>query len=176
MFTDAQGREWSLVDKAPIFGIGIGIGVGPEPVLPSPAAVRCVVRALRTRRVVSSTPLVLVSAEADGVAADDGTAVFLVRADLLGSGGASLIAAERDSRAFPGVGCAAPVRETRQSSPVRVIACLRPSAEVPLDDLSYLTTEVPVLAAAHPLGREHRVGEAVHPTRGRLAEQSALRR
>ncbi|WBB54335.1 hypothetical protein [Verrucosispora sp. WMMD573] len=79
MFTDAQGRVWSLVDKAPIFGSDLD----PESALPRPAAVRCIVKELRGMSDTSSVPLVLVSTEPDGVAAEDGTAVFLVSSDLL---------------------------------------------------------------------------------------------
>ncbi|MFG3712213.1 hypothetical protein [Micromonospora sp. NPDC047730] len=79
VFTDAQGRAWSLVDKAPIFGIDLD----PESALPNPAAVRCIVKEFRDKSDASSLPLVLVSTEPDGVAAEDGTATFLVSSDLL---------------------------------------------------------------------------------------------
>ncbi|AXO35934.1 hypothetical protein MicB006_3655 [Micromonospora sp. B006] len=45
---------------------------------------RCVVKEIRDMPAASSMPLVLVSTEPDGVAAEDGTAVFLVSVDLLG--------------------------------------------------------------------------------------------
>ncbi|MFG1722356.1 hypothetical protein ACWIF8_19630 [Micromonospora chalcea] len=80
VFTDAQSRAWSLVDKAPIFGSDLDA----ESTLPTPAAVRCVVKEIRDMPAASSMPLVLVSTEPDGVAAEDGTAVFLVSVDLLG--------------------------------------------------------------------------------------------
>ncbi|MCG5445548.1 hypothetical protein NIE79_004004 [Micromonospora sp. NIE79] len=80
VFTDAQGRVWSLVDKAAIFGTDLD----PGSVLPRPAAVRCVVKEFRDESDALSVPLVLVSTEPDGVAAEDGTAVFLVSPDLLG--------------------------------------------------------------------------------------------
>ncbi|SBT45282.1 hypothetical protein [Micromonospora auratinigra] len=79
VFADAQGRVWSLVDKEPIFGTDLD----PGSALPRPAAVRCVVREFRAGSDASSVPLVMVSTEPDGVAAEDGTAVFLVSADLL---------------------------------------------------------------------------------------------
>ncbi|WP_405105801.1 hypothetical protein OG559_19740 [Micromonospora sp. NBC_01405] len=79
VFTDAQGRAWSLVDKAPIFGTDLD----PEAALPRPVAVRCVVEEFRDASDASSVPLVLVSTEPDRVAAEDGTAVFLVSLDLL---------------------------------------------------------------------------------------------
>ncbi|WBC17226.1 hypothetical protein O7600_10505 [Micromonospora sp. WMMA1998] len=79
MFTDAQGRAWSLVDKAPIFGRDLD----PESALPTPAAVRCVVKEFRDMPDASSVSPALVSTEPDGVAAEDGTAVFLVSVDLL---------------------------------------------------------------------------------------------
>ncbi|GAB3068410.1 hypothetical protein [Micromonospora schwarzwaldensis] len=80
VFTDAQGRAWSLVDKAPIFGTDLD----PASALPTPAAVRCVVKEFRDMPDASSASLVLVSTEPDGVATEDGTAVFLVSVDLLG--------------------------------------------------------------------------------------------
>jgi hypothetical protein len=79
VFADAQGRVWSLVDKEPIFGVDLD----PGSALPRPAAVRCVVRESRAGSDASSVPLAVVSTEPDGVAAEDGTAVLLVSADLL---------------------------------------------------------------------------------------------
>ena len=80
VFTDVQGRVWSLVDKAAIFGADLD----PESALPRPAAVRCGAKEFRNQSDASSVPLVLVSTEPDSVAAGDGTAVFLVSPDLLG--------------------------------------------------------------------------------------------
>ncbi|MGW4497449.1 hypothetical protein ACWENR_02365 [Micromonospora sp. NPDC004336] len=80
VFTDAQGRAWSLVDKAPIFGVDLD----PESLLPRPAVVRCIVKEFRDESDASPVSLVLVSTEPDGVAAEDGTAAFLVSSDLLG--------------------------------------------------------------------------------------------
>ncbi|WP_406062269.1 hypothetical protein [Micromonospora sp. NBC_00860] len=80
VFTDAQGHAWSLIDKAAIFGTDLD----PESALPRPAVVRCVVKEFRDESDGSSVPLVLVSTDPDGVAAEDGTAVFLVSPDLLG--------------------------------------------------------------------------------------------
>ncbi len=51
VFTDAQGRAWSLVDKAPVFGIELD----PESALPTPAAVRCVVKEIRDMPDASSS-------------------------------------------------------------------------------------------------------------------------
>ncbi|WP_243710345.1 hypothetical protein [Micromonospora sp. KC213] len=79
VFTDGQGRAWSLVDKAPIFGTDLD----STSALPRPAAVRCVVEAFPDGFVASSTPLVLVSTEPDHVTAEDGTNLFLVSLDLL---------------------------------------------------------------------------------------------
>ncbi|MFC4148068.1 hypothetical protein ACFO0M_17580 [Micromonospora mangrovi] len=79
VFTDAKGHAWSLVDKAPIFGSDLD----PELALPRPAAVRCVVKEFRDVPDASVVPLALVSTEPEGVAAEDGTALFLVSVDLL---------------------------------------------------------------------------------------------
>jgi hypothetical protein len=79
VFTDAQGRVWSLVDKAPIFSADLD----PESALPAPAEVRCVVKEVRDASDASSAPLDLVSTEPDHVTAEDGTSAFLVPSDLV---------------------------------------------------------------------------------------------
>jgi predicted nucleic acid-binding protein len=54
-----------------------------------------------------------------------------------------------------------------------LIVGLYPSADVLIDDLSYLAAEVRVARVAHPLGLEDRTGEAVHLGRRLIADRAA---
>ena len=77
--TDATGRLWSFVDKAPIFDLADGVELGPA----ASAAIRCrVVRTLRDDE-TTEPPLIVVSTAVDGVAAEDGTDEFVVRGERL---------------------------------------------------------------------------------------------
>ncbi|HEX2301049.1 MAG TPA: hypothetical protein VHH34_21500, partial [Pseudonocardiaceae bacterium] len=78
-FTDAAGREWDLVDKAPIFGTASeSRGARPDT-----ATVRVTVIELLPQEPTGAAPLVQVSTALDGVSAADGTDVFIVSDTVL---------------------------------------------------------------------------------------------
>ncbi|MEU8834321.1 hypothetical protein [Streptomyces sp900116325] len=79
-FTDAAGRRWSLVDKAPVFD-AMG-ALGPDSAYPLEVGIACVIIGLQ-----EDGELVTVSTAPHGVTATDGRDEFTVRYDQLNRGG-----------------------------------------------------------------------------------------
>jgi hypothetical protein len=77
--TDAAGRAWFLIDKAPIFQVE----VTAESMFPVPAAVRCAVVEIVRGEGEEGPPRLVVSTAVDGIAAEDGTDRFTVAGDML---------------------------------------------------------------------------------------------
>jgi hypothetical protein len=77
--TDAAGRAWDVVDKAPVFGIEVDAGSD----FPLPAVIRCTVVDVVQTQVPDRPPWLVVSTSVDGVATEDGTDRFTVTGELL---------------------------------------------------------------------------------------------
>ncbi|MFJ3963125.1 hypothetical protein [Streptomyces sp. NPDC090036] len=78
-FTDAAGRRWSLVDKAPVFDAQGALG--PDSAYPLEVSVACVI--IGSARLQEDGEVVTVSTTPHGVAATDGRDEFTVRCDQL---------------------------------------------------------------------------------------------
>ncbi|MDR6981379.1 MULTISPECIES: hypothetical protein [unclassified Streptomyces] len=78
-FTDAEGHQWSLVDKAPIFDAD-GV-LGPDSAYPLEVGVACVI--VGSAWLQEDGERVTVSTTPHGVAARDGRDEFTVRRDQL---------------------------------------------------------------------------------------------
>ncbi|MFF2146409.1 hypothetical protein [Kitasatospora sp. NPDC058190] len=78
-FTDADGRRWSLVDKAPVFDAD-GV-LRPDSAYPLEIGVACVITGSARRQ--EDDELVTVSTAPRGVTASDGRDEFTVRRDQL---------------------------------------------------------------------------------------------
>lgn len=78
-FTDAAGRCWSLVDKAPVFDTDGGLG--PDSAFPVPIGVACVIRG--DGGSTEDGDLVTVSTAPHGVESAEGRDEFTVRRDQL---------------------------------------------------------------------------------------------
>ncbi|MGW7447000.1 hypothetical protein [Kitasatospora sp. NPDC054795] len=78
-FTDAAGRRWSLLDKAPIFAV---IGeLGPDTSYPVEVTVACA--ATKEHGLEGDDEVVTVSTSVHGVTTPDGIEEFTVRRDQL---------------------------------------------------------------------------------------------
>ncbi|MFD7946151.1 hypothetical protein [Streptomyces sp. NPDC059744] len=78
LFTDAAGRRWSLVDKAPVFDAQGALG--PDSAYPLEVSVACVIIGSALQE---DGELVTVSIATHGVAATGGRDEFTVRCDQL---------------------------------------------------------------------------------------------